>query len=137
MLDTVAIVLNPASQAVHARKQDGFVMSRGEVSALPRRTAANGYAGEHPKVRAAYEAQLAVAGALPCADPAPGCPGLVYAGTRWHLAHHHVDRSQYLGLAHARCNLWWAAFLTNARRRARARRTGHVPAAGVFGPLSS
>lgn len=104
---------------------------------MPRRTAANGYTGEHRQIRRRYEAQLQVSGALPCADPAPGCPGLVYDGSRWDLAHDHVDRSQYLGPAHARCNRWWAAFLTNARRRARARRSGHVPAAGVFGPLSS
>lgn len=100
-------------------------------------TVARGYGPAHRKAQAQVAARLKAAGALPCADPAPGCPGLVQLGQRWDLAHDHQDRSRYLGAAHARCNRWWAAFLTNSRKRARqaGRRRPRVPG-GVFGPLS-
>lgn len=103
---------------------------------MPGSTAARGYTGAHVTERRRWAKLLASAGALPCAEPRPGCPGVVLAGSPWDLAHDHVNGG-WKGVAHRRCNRGEGgrrgALKVNARR---GRRRPRVPG-GVFGPLSS
>jgi hypothetical protein len=63
------------------------------------RTTALGYGWDHQKRRQVVK-QLLASQPLPCTR----CPDLVYGWQKWHLDHAE-DRSGYLGVAHAACNL--------------------------------
>ena len=83
-------------------------------------TSARGYDYAHRTIRTKWARLLNAAGALPCAEPRRGCPGMVLAGSRWDLAHDHINGG-YKGVAHAACNRAEGARRGNRRRGARAR----------------
>lgn len=102
-----------------------------------RKSRAKDYASRQHRVMVERtKARLAAGEVLQCADPAPGCRRLIVQGLPFDIAHDHHDRTRLLGPACRRCNRWWAAFLTNSRRRARGPRPGRrQPRIGVLGPL--
>jgi hypothetical protein len=62
-------------------------------------TSARGYGWSHQKLRKQV-AQVVEAGAARCAR----CGGAIMPGEFWDLGHHDLDRSQYTGPEHRRCN---------------------------------
>lgn len=76
------------------------------------RTAARGYGATHQRAR--REALAAFVPGTPCVR----CGWPMEADDVLHLDHADENKAEYLGLAHARCNLSWGAKKGNGLRRA-------------------
>ena len=64
-----------------------------------RKTSARGYGSSHQRLRAAWVARVEAGGVI-CAR----CGFGIAPGAKWDLGHSDVDRAEYTGPEHARCN---------------------------------
>jgi hypothetical protein len=78
-------------------------------------TTARGYGWQHQQARARW-APLVAAGQVWCVR----CGEWIAPGTPWDMGHSDVDRSQYTGPEHRKCNRAAAARKANELRRRRA-----------------